>query len=149
MSTNGIPIKLKMSDAEVTTVYFASVRKCPDLKGLIKAIGKLDRDEQAAARVLLKTISKTTAENFDWTEADEAAVQKSLEDQERLMMAKAEKIQAFFLTGLRAAGYNADDADMYLPFFNPDRYLDVAQRSLVGCGDVDFFSPTPRSTGES
>jgi len=75
-----------------------------------------------------------------WDDAAEAAFSAAQAEQMKIMEDRAEAIQAFLEKGLKAAGYTDEDLDNYLPFFDPDRIEELMQRSLIGCGRLDFFS---------
>ena len=158
MAVNGIPIKLKVAAGELATVYFASCRRCPELLGMIKKITDLQEKENSLSRrtaaMQAKVLQGTESEaaSFDWTDEDEATATALTHDLNAITIKRLGLVGEFFIKGLTAAGYTEDALDDYLPFFNPDRYDEVVQRALVGCGMVDFFtegSPQDESLSSS
>ena len=149
---HGIPIKIRtvneLGNDEPKTVMFASVRKHPKLREFINKLDELEGKEQIATRVLFASFEKLEDVKDKDRATVEAASQKAQKEYQKIVTKRLETIQDFIIEGMIGAGYGQDNVDLYLPYFDPDRYQELINRSLVGCGRLDFFaenSPAPEN----
>lgn len=146
MAINGIPIDIRMDTdgkPQKATVFFATVRKSPALLEHVNAVRKTAAAEDAARRTFLRKLR-------DYNEAADAAAADKAEAEcvaaQNVLLktgeARGKAVADLFAHGMVAAGYTEADVDKYFPFFDPDRYHELVEKCLIGCGRVDFFSET-------
>ena len=144
MSYVGIPIKLNLPDEKgemtvIETAVFATVRRCPELAGLLKDIARADVHEDASlmrvhqARQLL--MKATTEEE---TATAEAAAVKAVENNEDATKVLSDAVRAFLVKGFTGAGYTEEQAQRYADILPPDRLRELKSSALVGSGRLDF-----------
>ena len=140
---NGIPIKLASPDengafTNIETPVFATVRKCPKLLGLLKAVDQADLAETAAGRrVQLATEAMVDADESTLeaiTERASAAASAALE----ASLALCTAIRDFVHAGFVGAGYTPADADRYADLIGADRLAELRAATLLGAGRLDF-----------
>jgi len=137
---NGIPVKLRIGENDMATVYLASGRKCPELLGMIKDVNRAERAEAKIMREIMRAGQKFS-EDFAKDDPEfDAKLDALARQHEDAVFAKARAVQDFIVKAMLAAGYALTDIDMYLPCFDAARFQEIAQSIMVGCGRLDFFS---------
>lgn len=143
---NGIPVTLKAPDeqgnfTQIEKPVFATVRKCPELLGLLKAIGRSSIAEALAAKQAAAAAGALEkAENGELEKAAEAAGIAS----DKLTDATAgvfRAIREFVMAGFTGAGYTTDQAERYAALIPAERLGELRAACQLGCGPLDFTRP--------
>jgi hypothetical protein len=141
---NGIPVKVATQDADgeytqVETVCFATIRKCPELAGALKAIIRADKAETVAARrAQLAERAILECEKDAELEALEEAAVKAVEAAEAATQAMFDSVRGFVLAGLKGAGYTETQAERYADYLPFDRLAELKAAAMIGSGRLDF-----------
>jgi hypothetical protein len=144
----GIQIKLNRdtpAGPDVETVYFATMRRCPELRTLLRAYVEANIAKAASVRRNELTIEKVSeTENFEAVESwrsDSCASALAVED---ASYAEAEAMWQFLRKGFAAAGYDDGTAERLASDIPNERIGEVISASRVGAGMMDFSSPSKR-----
>ncbi len=141
---NGIPVKVATQDkdgeyTQVETVCFATVRKCPELAGALKAIIRADKAETVATRrAQLAERAILECEKDDELASLEEAAVAAVETAEAATQAMFDAVREFVLVGLRGAGYKENQAERYADYLPFDRLAELKAASMIGSGRLDF-----------
>ena len=159
--THGFTIRLTGDDGKPMTAVFASVRKCPALNGILKGIRAAQKkyDRLVLNRGLLRSriqalANAETAVATDVTDpyasdTGFAALQERMDKAATEFEAVTEGIDAaneelcdltyqFFLQGFKGAGYTDELSEKYAASCDPVDFQSLRDRSMTGCGVVDF-----------
>jgi len=141
---NGIPVKVLTENdkgdlAEIETAVFATVRKCPKLKGLMKAFAKAQiavaRAEIEAQRAQSAMLE---AENLDEAAAEaEKLSEKVVDASEQLCKAMVD----FVVAGFVGAGIPKEEAERLASYIDVEQFEVLQQKCLTGAGVADFSRP--------
>lgn len=141
---HGIPVKVLQPDGDVKTFMIASVRKCPELAGLIKAIDEIDKCGAALEQKLTvqaykaQKLQQESGKVEDFEAISTVVFELSNELQE-LREEREEAIMEFYMKGFHAAGYTEDQiTDVVFPCISTDMYNEIRSKCRLGCGWVDF-----------
>jgi hypothetical protein len=144
ITVNGIPVKFAIYDEKgdatgIETPVFATVRKCPALRGSIKGVHlariRLHRAEIEADRAL---VAMSQAVDMDAAEQSAAAAEDRRQDATAAMLAA---MRDFAVAGFKGAGYVKADAERYADMIGPDQFATLHQAAMTGCGVADFTKP--------
>lgn len=144
MNYVGIPITILVPDdkGELTqkeTAVFATIRRCPELQGILKEISKLEVQE-ASATVRINLVSKKLVEaqtDEDVTKAEESIL-KAVSDSEDISEKLANKIREFLVKGFIGAGYTEAEANRYADIIPPEKIGEIKGYAMIGSGRLDF-----------
>jgi len=156
---HGISIQARI-DGEIKTAHFASAIKCPELKGAIKKVEKLQEESRAAGMrermfqqrleavinssedVLAGRDPYATEEGFQKKLAESEAANAALTVEREKATAIGDKMNAaiteFFRTGFLGAGYPEEKLESLLCGIDLEGYWPLRDRCLAGSGMVDF-----------
>ena len=159
MAIHGVSI-ITMVDGKRETFYMASVRKHPAVGGKIKAIQSLMKKQSEMSRMAdllaqrVESVSTPSEPGADpYTDEAEfqalvdkvlAAQKKYQENEDKLLDVRNKCSQAifdFYVEGFKGAGYGEDKSMEIAQLIDIDRYFEIRERVIAGCGCLDFTNP--------
>jgi hypothetical protein len=148
MAINGIPVTIKTTDdkgafTQVERPVFATVRRCPELLGKIKAIGRATIAEAKAARKASACATRMVEckpEEIDALAQEADAASDELSDRTAAVFAA---VRDFVVTGFTGAGYTPDQAENYANMIPQEMIGELRSACQLGCGPLDFTKPAP------
>lgn len=150
----GIPVKIATYDeqGEPTGNYevavFATLRRCPKLAGLLKAIQRADVAEDAATvRASVARRKLMAAETPEDIDAAETAAMAAMETLCAAQQALADAVHAFLVAGFVGAGYTDEEAERYTAMLPRERYRELNDACLIGAGRLDFTNAPTAAAG--
>lgn len=138
----GIAIKLnKHTEAgpDIETVYFATMRKAPQLRELLRGMMKAESALAATGRFHSLAVNAmsgaATIEDISTTQQSLEEALLALDDAAQLLI---DARQAFLVAGFTAAGYDIQSADRLACEIPSDRMSDIIAATRIGSGMMDF-----------
>lgn len=146
MGYQGIPIRVATFDPQTgeptgnyETAVFATLRRCPELGALLKAVVRAGIAEDASSRLaVLAQRALLTAETVDAVREAQAQAETAAEASEAATQALGEAVYAFVVAGFVGAGYGREAAERYAAMIGPERLPELKGACLVGAGRLDF-----------
>lgn len=145
---NGIAIKLnKTTEAgpDIETVYFATMRKAPQLRDLLRRMMVAEGSLAAAGRIQsLAAQTMATADDASRITEARRELEKALLDLDDAAQELIDARQAFLSEGFKAAGYDDASAERLASEIPAEKLSDVIAATRVGSGMMDFsFASRP------
>jgi hypothetical protein len=140
---NGIPVKIKVESeagADCETVYFATYRKCPALAERTRRIARLEIEVKASERMrMIAERAMEDAATAEDVERASAAMGAAMEAAMAAQDAIVAEFEAFVREGLKAAGYDDENAVRIAAAIPLSRVGELVGAARIGSGVVDFF----------
>jgi hypothetical protein len=151
---HGLPIKVFSHDGtSIETILFASARKEPKLRGMIKEIDALERKMTGLQSQAEMIPIEAEAEQAEMSAAKDGkdpkkvlqAVRELRQKGEKLVQEiddindkRIDKICEFFEAGLKSAGYSGEPLEMHYQLLAIKNYPEIRLVCMTGCGIADF-----------
>lgn len=144
----GIPVKFhtyndqgERSDTPRTAV-FATVRRSPELLGLMTAIDKADIQSTRAMADLQRAVrAMTVCEDEAAVDGLIAAVDTANDALQTAQLHLGDTVHKFLVQGFVGAGYPTDAAEELADLVPGDAIISMRQSCVYGMGTLDFTKP--------
>ncbi len=143
---NGIPVKLiKQTEAgpDIETAYFATMRKEPKLRELLRSMMKAEVNlNYTSKRHLVASKVMETADSNETIDKAAEALDASIMALDDASQALADARYEFIKAGFKGAGYDDLSAERLACEYPADKLSDLISAARVGSGMLDFSKPS-------